>query len=114
MIGLEEAQLWTSISARGWAHEHPEFLDSLMQMSAISTAREQSPCFLAEMDGEPSAAGVLCMHEGVASFGGSTTIPELRRRGLQAALLEERRRYAFRAWLRFSDDGGRSRQRLPA
>jgi GNAT superfamily N-acetyltransferase len=43
----------------------------------------------------PGAAGVLCIHEGVALFGGSATIPELRRRGLQAALLQERMRYAF-------------------
>ena len=52
-------------------------------------------CFLAEVDDQPGAAGVLCMHDGVALFGGSATIPELRRRGLQAALLEERMRYAF-------------------
>ncbi len=46
------------------------------------------------MDGRPGAAGVLCIHEGVALFGGSATIPELRRRGLQSALLNERMRYA--------------------
>jgi len=39
----------------------------------------------------------LSMHDGVALFGGSATVPELRRRGLQAALLEERMRYAFAA-----------------
>jgi GNAT superfamily N-acetyltransferase len=38
---------------------------------------------------------VLCIHEGVALFGGSSTVPELRRRGLQTALLEERMRYAY-------------------
>ena len=35
------------------------------------------------------------MHDGVALLGGAATVPELRRRGLQAALLEERLRYAF-------------------
>jgi GNAT superfamily N-acetyltransferase len=95
VIGPEEAQLWTNISARGWAHDHPEFLESLLQMGAIATAREQSPSFLAEIDGELGAAGVLCIHEGVALFGGAATIPELRRRGLQAALLQARMRYAF-------------------
>ena len=35
------------------------------------------------------------MHEGVALFGGAATVPEVRRRrGLQAALLNERMRYA--------------------
>ena len=94
VTGPEEGQLWSSISARGWAHEHPELLEFVEQTGAISSAREQSPCFLAELDGQPGAAGALCIHEGVALFGGSATIPEMRRRGLQAALLEERMRYA--------------------
>jgi GNAT superfamily N-acetyltransferase len=38
---------------------------------------------------------VLCLHEGVALFGGSATVPEFRRRGLQAALLEKRMEYAL-------------------
>ena len=57
-------------------------------------AREGSPCFLAEVDCTPGAAGALIVHEGVALFGGASTVPELRRRGLQAALLNERMRYA--------------------
>jgi GNAT superfamily N-acetyltransferase len=35
------------------------------------------------------------MHDEVALFAGASTVPELRRRGLQAALLQERMRYAF-------------------
>jgi GNAT superfamily N-acetyltransferase len=95
VTGPEEAQLWTEISARGWAHEHPELSDFLLQLGAISSAREQSLCFLAEIDGKPGAAGMLCMHDKVALFGGSATVPELRRRGLQTALLRERLGYAF-------------------
>ena len=95
LTGPEEAQLWTNTSARGWTHEHPELLDFLLRSSAISSAREGSLCFLAEVDGQPGAAGALCIHEGVALFAGAATIPEMRRRGLQAALLEARMRYAF-------------------
>jgi len=95
VIGPQEAQLWTNISVQGWAHEHPELLEFALQSGAICSAREQSLCFLGEVDGKPGAAGVLCLHDGVALFGGSATIPELRRRGLQAALLEQRMRYAF-------------------
>ena len=94
VIGPNEAPLWTDISARGWAHEHPELRDFLFQIGTISSAREQSPCFLAEVNGTPGAAGVLSIHQGVAQFGGSATVPELRRRGLQTALLYERMRYA--------------------
>ncbi len=91
----EEAQLWSNVSARGWAHEHPELMDFLLQLGIIISAREHSLCFLAEVDGEPGAAGVLLIHDKVALFGGSATVPELRRRGLQTALLHERMRYAF-------------------
>jgi GNAT superfamily N-acetyltransferase len=90
----DETQLWSEISARGWSHEHPELLDFLLQFGGLTSACEGNRCFLAEVDGKPGAAGVLCMHEGVALFGGSATVPELRRRGLQTALLHERMRYA--------------------
>jgi GNAT superfamily N-acetyltransferase len=95
VIGPEETHLWADVSARGWSHEYPELLDFLLQLGAVSSARDQSLCFLAELKGEPGAAGVLCLHQGVALFGGSATVPELRRHGLQTALLDERMRYAF-------------------
>ena len=95
VIGPEETQLWTDVSARGWAHEHPELLDFLLQLGAISAARSETLCFLAELDDRPGAAGMLSLHQEVALFGGSATVPELRRRGLQTALLHARMRYAF-------------------
>jgi GNAT superfamily N-acetyltransferase len=95
LIGPEDVQLWTQINARGWTHEHPEQRDFLLVLGAISLASEQCVCFLAELNGEPGAVGVLWIHEGVALYGGASTVPELRRRGLQSALLQERMRYAF-------------------
>ena len=95
VTGPDDSQLWNDISARGWSHDHPELKNFLSQFSAITSARKNSVCFLAEVDGQPGAAGVLSIHDGVALFGGATTVPELRRRGLQAALMAERMRYAF-------------------
>jgi GNAT superfamily N-acetyltransferase len=95
IIAPEEAQLWSEISASAWSHEHPEFREFLQDLGAISAARDDSLCFLAEHDGKPGAAGVLSIHDGVALFGGSATVPELRRRGLQTALLHTRMHYAF-------------------
>ena len=95
IIGAGEAGLWSDINARGWSHEHPEFREFLLELGAISAAREDSQCFLAEFEGQPGAAGVLCLHQGVALLGGAATIPEFRRRGLQTALLNERLRYAL-------------------
>jgi len=95
VAGPAEASLWGDISTRGWTHDHPEFAGFLSEVSEIYTARKHTVCFLAELDGVPGAAGALCLHEGVALFAGSATVPELRRRGLQGALLRERMRYAF-------------------
>jgi hypothetical protein len=92
ITGPEEAQLWAGVSARGWTHEHPELTSFVQQFGAIACAREQSPCFLAELDGQPGATGSLSIHNGVALFAGAATVPEMRRRGLQSALLQERMR----------------------
>jgi hypothetical protein len=94
IIGPDEAHLWTDVSTRGWTHEHPELRNFLLQVGTISSARADSVCFLAELDGTPGAAGVLCIHDGVALFGGAATLPELRHRGLQTALLHARMCYA--------------------
>lgn len=95
VTGPQESQIWNDVSARGWSHDHPELKDFLLQFSAITSARENSVNFLAEIDGKPGAAGVLSIDNGVALFGGAATVPELRRLGLQAALLADRMRYAF-------------------
>ena len=95
IAGPEEAGLWSQISTRGWAHDHPELEEILLELGAVMAARDQTVCFLAEIDGLPGAAGVLCLHQGAALFAGAATVPEFRRRGLQSALLRERMRYAF-------------------
>lgn len=94
VTGKNEARLWNDVSTRGWSHEHPELRDFLQRMGEVCAAREDSICFLAEHNGEPGAAGALCLHEGVALFGGAATVPGQRRRGLQSALMDERMRYA--------------------
>jgi GNAT superfamily N-acetyltransferase len=94
VVGQDEAEVWSNVSARGWTHEHPELKDFVEQMGVLMVAREQSPCFLAELDGVAGAAGGLSLYEGVALFAGAATAPEMRRKGLQGALLEERMRYA--------------------
>jgi GNAT superfamily N-acetyltransferase len=94
VTGPEESQLWAEISARGWTHEHPELMPFMQQFGALAAAKEGCTCFLAEIDSQPGAAGALNIHDGVALFTGASTVPEMRRRGLQAALLQERMRYA--------------------
>jgi len=93
-IAPHEARLWSEVSARGWSHEHPELHDFLLELGPILAARPDSLCFLATIGGQAAAAGVLSIHGRTALFGGAATIPEMRRRGLQAALLQERMRHA--------------------
>jgi len=90
-----EAALFADLSARGWAQGNPELLGLLEQFGSLAFAREASVNFIAELDGKPGATGMLCLHDGVALFAGASTIPEMRRCGLQASLLEARMRYAY-------------------
>lgn len=94
VVGSHEAEMWTQTSARGWVGDHPELEEFMLEFGKILTAREDLICFLAEIDGQPAAAGVLSIHAGVALFAGSSTVPAFRRRGLQAALLQARMQLA--------------------
>jgi GNAT superfamily N-acetyltransferase len=99
LITTDQAELWSEISARAWAHQHPEFLQMLRDFGAITANRASNPCFLAYSnengDAKPAAAGALSIHQGVALFIGAATLPEFRRRGLQSTLLAERLRHAY-------------------
>jgi GNAT superfamily N-acetyltransferase len=90
-----EVDLWAQVSARGWAAEQPELQTFIESFGKVAFACEHSVNFIAQLDGQPGAAGALCLHDGVALFVGASTVPAMRRRGLQGALLEARLRYAF-------------------
>jgi hypothetical protein len=94
LIDDDEAALWNEVNTCGWTHEHPELEEFMRDIGTVLVHRENNPCFLADIDGQTAAAGALALHEGVALFAGASTIPEFRCRGLQAALLEARMRYA--------------------
>jgi GNAT superfamily N-acetyltransferase len=91
----EEASLWAKVSARGWAHEYPEMRDLIEQFGSIAFSHLQSVNFIAELDGQPGATGGLFVYDGIALFAGASTVPEMRKRGLQGALLDARMSYAF-------------------
>jgi hypothetical protein len=89
-----EADLWAQLSARGWASEQPELQGFIESFGKVVFACDHNVNFIADLDGEPGAAGTLSLQEGVALFGGASTVPAMRCRGLQAALLGARMRYA--------------------
>lgn len=89
----DEAQLWARTSALGWS-EFTELQEIMLELGYISVEKEGGLAFLAELEGEAIATGVLCLYGGVALLAGASTIPAGRKQGAQRALLASRLRYA--------------------
>ncbi len=81
--------VWIDTMARGWQY------DNFRELGTIAAACEGNVRFLAEIGGQVGAAGTLSIHQGVALFAGAATLPEMRRRGLQSALIDARMQHAF-------------------
>jgi hypothetical protein len=92
-IGVDEAEVWGRISAKGWSHLTDVQEDFLKELGPLSVEREGTVLLLAELEGQPIAAGAPCLGGGVALLGGACTIPEARQQGAQLALLDYRLRY---------------------
>ena len=90
-----EGKLWAETAAQGWASEQPGLIDFIRELSSVNAARAKPLCFLAEIDGVPGATGDMTIHNGIALFAGASTVPAMRRRGLQYALLAARMQYAI-------------------
>ena len=89
----DEEQQWTRTAAAGWG-EVPEVQAFLQEVGRLSMARSDATCFVAEIDEEPIASGMLVFNEGVALFAGASTVPEHRGKGAQRALLDARMHFA--------------------
>ena len=89
-----EAVLWRDINARAWAHDLPAMQQFLDDMGAVGESHTDAIRFLAFVDGVAAAAGSLNIDSGVAVFAGAATVPEMRGRGAQNALLHARLDYA--------------------
>ncbi|MGE0863912.1 MAG: GNAT family N-acetyltransferase [Vicinamibacterales bacterium] len=86
-VTRDEAGLYASVSARGWSEtaEVQAFIDGFARVSV-----EYATCTVAELDGTAIAAAALYLSEGVGLLAGASTVPEGRRQGAQAALLDWR------------------------
>jgi GNAT superfamily N-acetyltransferase len=92
--GPDEAALWARVAAAGWSSEGAGVEEFMRAFGEVSARAEGTHGFLAELDGEPVAAGALTLGEGVALLAGASTLPAARRRGAQRALLAARLRFA--------------------
>jgi ribosomal protein S18 acetylase RimI-like enzyme len=57
---------------------------------AAAGSRDELACYVAAVDGQDAAAGVLALHDGVGYLANASTLPEFRRRGCQTALVARR------------------------
>jgi GNAT superfamily N-acetyltransferase len=89
-----ESGLWTGVAAQGWSSESAQLGTFIEDLGAVMSRARGVHCFLAELDGEPIAAGTLNISNGVALLAGASTIPAARRRGAQRALLRARLDFA--------------------
>lgn len=87
----EEADMdaWASLSAQGFGPGS----EAMMRLVAHATGVY---CLTAWVDEKPAASAALGMQEGVAALHGTSTLPEFRERGAQAALLAARLHLAVR------------------
>ncbi len=87
VVSRDEAGLYASVSARGWSEsaEVQAFIDGFARVSV-----DYATCIVAEIDGAAIATAALFMCDGVGLLAGASTVPEGRRQGAQAALLDWR------------------------
>jgi GNAT superfamily N-acetyltransferase len=94
IIGPGEERLWAETSGAAWAHEIEEIGRFMRDFGEISAQSAGSYPFLAEIENEPVATGMLHIHGEVAFLAGASTLPQFRKRGAQNALLDARLRFA--------------------
>jgi GNAT superfamily N-acetyltransferase len=85
----EDAGLWLKTVAQGF-EETDVPTQAMLDILAPNFYTSHAACFFAWIDGQPAGGGGMYVHEGVAEFGGASTRPEFRRRGVQTALLHAR------------------------
>ena len=90
-----ERATWAELAARGFGDDKPAEADRLVSRTVSS--RMDALHFIGYLDGEPAGTGMLYIAEGVARFGGDATLPAMRGRGVQSAVLAARLRVAARA-----------------
>lgn len=90
-IEESEHEVWCDTSVKGWS-EFAELSDFLAEMGKVQ-AVSKTLSFIARLNEQPIATGMLAICDDVALLAGASTIPEARRQGAQLALLEGRLRY---------------------
>ena len=94
VIDASDAATWSRVAGEGWGSESAEIGTMVESLGAAVTRAKGARCFLAEVNGEPIAAGALYVVNGIALLAGASTIPSARKQGGQSALLQARLNFA--------------------
>lgn len=88
-----EFDMFAEIYAKGF--QMPAFLQSgIAQNNEILYDNEDWTFYLAIVENEPAGIGVLFIKNGIATLAAAATVPHLRNKGIQNALIRERIRHA--------------------
>ncbi|MFJ7935924.1 GNAT family N-acetyltransferase [Sporosarcina sp. NPDC096371] len=92
-LEAHEFDLFAEIYANGF--QMPAFLQSgIAQNNAILHDNDHWNFYLASVNDEPAGIGVLFVKDGTAALAAAATVPHLRNKGVQNALIQERIRRA--------------------
>jgi hypothetical protein len=95
LIADSEGELWANVSATGWSTEGEDLSEFMFNFGQINTQCSGSFPFIAELNDEPIATGMLFVYDDVAILAGASTVLEGRKKGAQNALLRARLRFAY-------------------
>ena len=90
----DEAATWREVLAAGFDVTDPTARAVSDEMAHADRAVTSGQQFLALIDGRAAGCGSVVMADGVAWLGAGATLPEFRRRGVQAAMVRHRVAYA--------------------
>jgi GNAT superfamily N-acetyltransferase len=98
VAGEEEADTWALVNVRsGRGEDDIPANDKWLALARTAIARPCVTGFIAWVDGKPAGSAAMCMRDGVATFFSTSTHPDYRRRGVQAALIRARLAHAYEA-----------------
>ena len=93
-VGGDDLTRWLDVFNTGFEADHGAALVANDEIGRASFLVPDSQTFLAHLDGRAVGCGSVQIVDGVAWLGGAATLPEFRRRGVQAALVAHRLRLA--------------------
>jgi len=88
--------LWQEVSATGWGHTdtRARAASDAFARAAFVTDQDGMTIAFDVNDGRPVGCASVTIRDGLATLGGMSTLPDQRRRGVQAALVHHRLRFA--------------------